>query len=310
MTHAPIELVAPQSAAIRRRTHPGRDSRSVLLLLSPAIAILGIFFGVPIIDLVVTSLSSWSGVGDRTFVGATNYVNLLGDSTAWSALTRSVTLGLGTAIGISIIATLLAALVSGGIAGSNIYRIVWFLPAIAPPSAVAVFWALSVQPKSGVVNAVLGAVGLGDDHAWLADPSTALGVVIAVAMWQGAGFAFLIILGAMEEVPVSTYEAAAIDGAGPIRQFFSITLPLVRPVLAMILLLESIWAFNGFTLAWGMTQGGPGDATTILPVQVYKDAFQSGNFGTAAAISVVGGVILLAVGFVGHWLGSRTAVDA
>lgn len=310
MTHAPIELVAPQSAAIRRRTNLGRDSRSVLLLLSPAIAILGIFFGVPIIDLVVTSLSSWSGVGDRTFIGATNYVNLLGDSTAWSALTRSVTLGLGTAIGISIIATLLAALVSGGIAGSNIYRIVWFLPAIAPPSAVAVFWALSVQPKSGVVNAVLGAVGLGDDHAWLADPSTALGVVIAVAMWQGAGFAFLIILGAMEEVPVSTYEAAAIDGAGPIRQFFSITLPLVRPVLAMILLLESIWAFNGFTLAWGMTQGGPGDATTILPVQVYKDAFQSGNFGTAAAISVVGGVILLAVGFVGHWLGSRTAVDA
>jgi ABC-type sugar transport system permease subunit len=310
MTHAPIELVAPQAAAIRRRTHPGRDSRSVLLLLSPAIAILGIFFGVPIIDLVVTSLSSWSGVGDRTFIGATNYVNLLGDSTAWSALTRSVTLGLGTAIGISIIATLLAALVSGGIAGSNIYRIVWFLPAIAPPSAVAVFWALSVQPKSGVVNAVLGALGLGDDHAWLADPSTALGVVIAVAMWQGAGFAFLIILGAMEEVPVSTYEAAAIDGAGPIRQFFSITLPLVRPVLAMILLLESIWAFNGFTLAWGMTQGGPGDATTILPVQVYKDAFQSGNFGTAAAISVVGGVILLAVGFVGHWLGSRTAVDA
>jgi ABC-type sugar transport system permease subunit len=77
----------------------------------------------------------------------------------------------------------------------------------------------------------------------------------------------------------------------------------------MILLLESIWAFNGFTLAWGMTQGGPGDATTILPVQVYKDAFQFGNFGTAAAISVVGGVILLAVGFVGHWLGSRTAVD-
>jgi ABC-type sugar transport system permease subunit len=138
---------------------------------------------------------------------------------------------------------------------------------------------------------------------------TALWVIIAVAIWQGAGFAFLVILGAMEEVPVSTYEAAAIDGAGPIRQFFSITLPLVRPVLSMVLLLESIWAFNGFTLVWGMTQGGPGDATTILPVQVYKAAFQYGNFGTAAATSVVGGIILLVVGFVGNWLGSRKAVD-
>lgn len=308
MTHAP-NAVASRAMAIGRRTKPGRDARLALLLLSPAIAVLVVFFGLPLVDLVITSLSNWSGVGDRTFVGVTNYVNLLSDGSTWSALTRSVTLGLGTAIGISIIATLLAALVSGGIAGSNIYRIVWFLPAIAPPSAVAVFWALSVQPRSGVVNAALGALGLGDDHAWLAEPSSALWVIIAVAIWQGAGFAFLVILGAMEEVPVSTYEAAAIDGAGPIRQFFFITLPLVRPVVAMVLLLETIWAFNGFTLVWGMTQGGPGDATTILPVQVYKAAFQNGNFGTAAAISVVGGVILLVVGFVGNWLGSRTAVD-
>ena len=134
-------------------------------------------------------------------------------------------------------------------------------------------------------------------------------MVIAVAIWQGAGFAFLVILGAMEEIPVSVYEAAALDGTGPVRQFFRITLPLTRPVLSMILLLEAIWAFNGFTLVWGMTQGGPGDATAILPVQVYKEAFQFGNFGAAAAISVVGGLVLLVVGFVGNWFGSRRAVD-
>ena len=84
---------------------------------------------------------------------------------------------------------------------------------------------------------------------------------------------------------------------------------MVRPVLSMILLLESIWAFNGFTLVWGMTEGGPGEATTILPVQVYQEAFHYGHFGPAAAISVVGGLILLIVGFVGNWLGSRRAVD-
>ena len=286
-----------------------RDSRLVLLMLTPGLVLILLFFGFPIVDLVRASLSNWSGVGDRAFIGGDNYVALLSDGATQAALGRSVLLGLGTAIGISIIATLLAALVSGGIAGSNVYRIVWFLPAIAPPSAVAVFWALAVQPTSGAVNAALGAVGLGDDHAWLANPDTALWVVIAVAIWQGAGFAFLVILGAMEEIPVSVYEAAALDGTGPVRQFFLITLPLTRPVLSMMLLLEAIWAFNGFTLVWGMTQGGPGDATAILPVQVYKEAFQFGNFGAAAAISVVGGVVLLVVGFVGNWLGSRRAVD-
>ncbi|SDS60838.1 raffinose/stachyose/melibiose transport system permease protein [Pseudarthrobacter equi] len=278
-------------------------------MLAPGITVLIIFFGLPVIDLLQTSLSQWSGIGQRRFTGVDNYLQLLTDNSFLNSLLNSILLGIGTAAGIGIIATILAALISGKIYGGAFYRIVWFLPAIAPPSAVAVFWSLSVQPRSGAVNAFLGAIGLGDTHAWLSDSSTAMYVIIAVAIWQGAGFAFLVILGAMEEVPVSTYEAASLDGASPVRSFFLITLPLVRPVLSMIILLEAIWAFNGFTLVWGMTQGGPGDVTTILPVQVYKEAFRFGDFGMAAAISVIGGVILLAVGFAGQWLGSRKAAD-
>ena len=278
-------------------------------MLAPGITVLIIFFGLPVIDLLQTSLSQWSGIGQRRFTGVDNYLQLLTDKSFLNSLLNSILLGIGTAAGIGIIATILAALISGKIYGGAFYRIVWFLPAIAPPSAVAVFWSLSVQPRSGAVNAFLGAIGLGDTHAWLSDSSTAMYVIIAVAIWQGAGFAFLVILGAMEEVPVSTYEAASLDGASPVRSFFLITLPLVRPVLSMIILLEAIWAFNGFTLVWGMTQGGPGDVTTILPVQVYKEAFRFGDFGMAAAISVIGGVILLAVGFAGQWLGSRKAAD-
>jgi len=278
-------------------------------MLAPGITVLIIFFGLPVIDLLQTSLSQWSGIGQRRFTGVDNYLQLLTDKSFLNSLLNSILLGIGTAAGIGIIATIMAALISGKIYGGAFYRIVWFLPAIAPPSAVAVFWSLSVQPRSGAVNAFLGAIGLGDTHAWLSDSSTAMYVIIAVAIWQGAGFAFLVILGAMEEVPVSTYEAASLDGASPVRSFFLITLPLVRPVLSMIILLEAIWAFNGFTLVWGMTQGGPGDVTTILPVQVYKEAFRFGDFGMAAAISVIGGVILLAVGFAGQWLGSRKAAD-
>lgn len=292
-----------------RPNSSNRQARQVLWMLAPGVILLVVFFGLPIIDLVRSSLSEWSGIGQPTFIGLENYQAILSDEAVGSALLRSLVLGVGASLGISAIATVLAALVSGGIRGSSLYRIIWFLPAIAPPSAVAVFWALSVQPRSGAVNAFLGSIGLGDTHALLADPATAMWVIIGVAIWQGVGFAFLVILGAIEDVPVAVYEAASIDGCSPVRQFFSITLPLIRPVLSMIALLEVIWAFNGFTLVWGMTRGGPGDATAILPVQVYKEAFLFGDFGFAAAISVVGGIFLLIIGIVGQALGSSKGAD-
>jgi len=279
-------------------------------MLLPGLAVLAIFFGLPLLDLLRTSLSNWSGIGPREWTGVDNFAEVFSEATIRSALVRSIVMGVGVALGIAALGTVLAAFVSRGLAGSRIYRVLWFLPGVAPPTAVAVFWALSVQPFSGVVNVALGGVGLGDDHAWLADPSTALIVIIAVGIWQGVGFAFLIILGAMEEVPVSIYEAAMIDGAGAVRSFFQITLPMIRPVLSTVVLLNIIWAFNGFTLVWGMTRGGPGDSTTILPVLVYKDAFQSSNFGVAAAVSVVGGVFLLILGFAVYVFGSRKAPDA
>ena len=292
----------------RRRRRPKTSLETVAMLL-PGLAVLAIFFGLPVLDLVRTSLSNWSGIGPREWTGVDNFAEVFSEATIRSALTRSIFMGVGVALGIAALGTVLAAFVSRGLAGSRIYRVLWFLPGVAPPTAVAVFWALSVQPFAGVVNVVLGGVGLGDGHAWLADPSTALIVIIAVGIWQGVGFAFLIILGAMEEVPVSVYEAAMIDGAGAVRSFFQITLPMIRPVLSTVVLLNIIWAFNGFTLVWGMTRGGPGDSTTILPVLVYKDAFQSSNFGVAAAMSVVGGIFLLILGFAVYVFGSRKAPD-
>jgi len=278
--------------------------------LVPACLLLVVFFGLPIVRLLQTSFSSWYGIGDMTWLGTGNYTATLGDEAFWSSLGRSAVLGLGCAVGLTVIATVLAALISAGIRGASVYRVIFFLPAIAPPAAVGVFWALSFQPRTGVVNAVLGRVGLGNTHAWLADPGTALFAVMAVAIWTGVGFAFLVLLGAMEDVPVSVYEAGALDGAGAVRRFFSLTLPLIRPVLSMVVLLEVIWSFNAFTLVWALTTGGPGDATVILPVLVYKEAFQMGNFGPAAAASVLGGVLLLAAAAAGQWLGSRQTEDA
>jgi raffinose/stachyose/melibiose transport system permease protein len=110
------------------------------------------------------------------------------------------------------------------------------------------------------------------------------------------GFAFLLLLGAMEQIPVSVYEAARIDGAGKVRTFFSMTLPLIRPVLVIVVLLQVIWHFNGFTILYAMTKGGPGYATTTLPVLVYREAFQQLDYGPASAMAILGGIVLLGVG--------------
>ena len=165
-----------------------------------------------------------------------------------------------------------------------------------------------MQPSTGVVNQFLGAIGLGSAHTWLSDPSSAMYVIAFVVVWHGVGFAFLLLLGAMEEVPVSVHEAARLDGASGWRRFGSITLPLIRPVLGTVTLLNIVQAFNGFTFVWGITGGGPGNATEVLPILVYKQAFLFGHFGPAAAMAIIGGVILLVIGFLSLRL-QRSAED-
>jgi ABC-type sugar transport system permease subunit len=202
-------------------------------------------------------------------------------------------------VGIVVLATLLAAAVSAGVRGSPFYRVVWFLPGIAPVTAVGIFWSQAVAPELGAVNVVLGWLGLGDTHAWLSQTSTAIYPTAGAAIWAGVGFAFILILGATEQIEVSVYEAATIDGARRVRQFFSITLPLIRPVLAITIMLEFIWAANGFTMVWAMTGGGPGDATTTLPVLIYLKAFQFSDYGLASAMAVLSGAVLFLLGLVG-----------
>ena len=280
----------------------------MVLAVLPAVALVVVFLVLPVLQGIRLSVSRWYGAGPITFIGLRNYKSAI-DSSFASTLWLTAKFALLCTAGIMIMATLMAAAVSGRVHGAKIYRVIWFLPGIAPIAAVAVFWTTAFQPNQGAVNVVLGALGLGKSHAWLASSSKAIYPPIFVTIWASVGFAFLLMLGAMEQIPVSVYEASRIDGASTTRQFFSITLPLVRPVLTVTAMLELIWSFNGFTTLWAMTQGGPGYATSILPVQVYKQAFQETNFGGASAMAVVGGAILIVVGAIGLRL-SRSRQEA
>jgi ABC-type sugar transport system permease subunit len=269
----------------------------VVATIGPAVALLLLFLGVPMVEGVRLSFSSWGGTGPITWAGLSNYRSMFSQgftSSLWLTLKYSLL----SMVGIIVISAGLAAAVSGGVKGSRFYRVIWFLPGIAPLSAVAVFWSSAFQPVQGAANAALGAIGLGDNHAWLGTPSDAIYPIIFVTIWVSVGFAFLLLLGAMEQVPVSLYEAARLDGASALRMFRSVTLPLIKPVITVVALLELIWNFNGFTTIWGMSEGGPGYSTSTLPIIVYKQAFQETNFGLASAMAVVSGVILIVIGIV------------
>jgi len=275
----------------------GLRRRTVVLAVGPAVVLLAAFLGAPIVEGIRFSFSSWGGTGDPVWVGLSNYRATLTGSFG-STLALTARYSFLSMAGIVVVALVLAEAVRSGARGSAFYRIVWFLPGIAPLAAVSVFWSIAFQPLGGAVDAVLGDLGLGSNYAWLAGSSTAIYPVIFVTIWASVGFAFLLLLGAMQQIPISLYEAAKIDGASGARMFFALTLPLIRPVLTVVALLELIWTFNGFTVIWAMTMGGPGYATSTLPVLVFKEAFQDLNFGLASSMAVVGGVILMIVGIV------------
>jgi ABC-type sugar transport system permease subunit len=270
-----------------------------LLGILPALILIGVVAGGAIVQAIVISLSDWRGIGPVRIIGFENYIATLTEPGTSESLGITAIYATASTAGIIVVATILAAAVSARVWGFNAYRVIWFLPGIAPAAAVAIFWATAFQPRFGAINAVDRLFGGDGLSALLADPRTAIIPVVTVTVWAGVGFAFLLILGSIEQIPTTVYEASRVDGAGPLRQFFSITLPLARPVLIITAMLNFIWAFNGFTIVWAMTRGGPGSSTTTLPVLVYETAFSFADYGPASAIAVLGSAVLIAVGLVG-----------
>jgi|APCry1669193181_1035450.scaffolds.fasta_scaffold78824_2 ABC-type sugar transport system permease subunit len=285
------------------------NARTAWVFLLPLFVVLFVFLALPIFNSLRLSVSKWPGVGPVKYVGAANYHRLVEQGNFFYSARITVIFAFSVAFLIIALAVILAAAVSSGIRGGKFMKVVWFFPGIAPPTAVAIFWSSSLQPDSGIVNIFLRNIGLGGNHALLGSERTALYPIIFVAVWASVGFAFLVILGATESVPVSIREAAIIDGANVRQQFTKITLPLIRPVVLTIFTLEIIWNFNGFTMVWAMTRGGPGVSTEILPIYAYKEAFFFGRFGTAALIAVVAGAFLILIGAIGTRLSRSAQVE-
>ena len=234
---------------------------------------------------VSLSLYDWDGLGDKVWAGAANYREVFTDPELRGAFGHALVLIVFYAIIPVVLGTTIAATMMRArrMRGLGAFRVLIFLPQVVPMVVVAIAWRQIYQPD-GPLNSLLRLVGL-DRFArpWLGDYTWALPSVGLVGTWVSTGLCFVLALAGMAKIPRELYEAARLDGAGPVREFFAITLPAIRGEVAVALTLTVIAALKTFDLVYVMTSGGPGTETTVPSYQVFRYAFQIGQVGTAAA---------------------------
>jgi raffinose/stachyose/melibiose transport system permease protein len=256
---------------------------------------------IPSVRGVYYAFTDWDGLSpDFSWVGFGNFTDMVNDPDARQAVWHTLVIAVAITIIQNGFGLLLALGVNTVIKSRNVLRVFLFAPAVITPIVTAYLWRNLLGPD-GAVNTLLGAVGLGSwRQDWLGDPQLALWSIVAVIVWQFAGYSMVIFLAGLQSVPKEIYEAAAIDGTGPVRRFWSIVRPLLAPAFTINLMLSIIGGIKLFDQVYALTGGGPGHATDTISTLIYKDAFTLGEFGYSIALAVVL-TIIVAVASTGQY---------
>ncbi|MEV5407856.1 sugar ABC transporter permease [Thermopolyspora sp. NPDC052614] len=280
-----MSTVAP-SVSRAKPASPASKVHDRLLpwLAAPALVFFIAFGLIPLVGVLALSLTSWDGLGEINFAGLASWREVLADPGLPHAIwVTFLVMALSWAV-----QTPASILLGVFLAGRQRYRavlaVIYFIPLLLSSAAIAVAYKALLDPNFG-----LGA-GLGIDlfvQDWLGEPHLAMGVVIFIVSWQFIPFHSLIYQGGVRQIPRSMYEAAEIDGAGRVRQFFSITLPQLKYTIITSSTLMVVGSLTFFDLIWVLTEGGPSDATRVLALDMYKRGFKASQMGTASAIAVI-----------------------
>jgi multiple sugar transport system permease protein len=292
---------APPPAARRRRGSDagGGPARAAWLFLAPALVVLGVFFALPILAALFLSLTDFDiyAIGDAStarFVGLRNYARLLENPTFWLALRNTlyfVAVGGPLSVAVSLGAALLVN--AKGVRLKGLFRTIYFAPVVTTLVAVAAVWRYLYHPRAGLLNAMLGLVGV-DPIDWLGDPAWAMPAIILLAVWKNFGYNMIIFVAGLQNVPEELYEAAHVDGANGWQRFRHITLPMLAPTFLFVGVITMIGYFQLFAEPYVMTQGGPLNATLSVVLLMYQEGFRWWNMGYAAALAFVLFLIILA----------------
>lgn len=275
--------------------HRLRQGLPGLAFLAPALALFLVFVLYPIVYNVQASTLDWDGVNAGSFVGFGNYLQLLDDPVFLITLRNSAYWIPLTIVPQAVMGFLLALALNSTLRGSAVYRAVFFVPAVLSPVVVGIVWQRILDPSSGVITSGAEALGLtGVSTDWLSDPQTAIFAVIGVNVWMWTGFSMLFYLAGLQLVDTSVLEAAKIDGASGFQTVTRIILPLLRGTHLSLLLLGIIGSLKTFELVYVLTQGGPSNASQMLPTYAFLQAFQLQSVGYASTISVILVVVAVA----------------
>ena len=280
---SPVPAKVPSAA----HTSTGRLGWLVL----PALLIFVAFAVVPLIGVFVLSFTSWDGIGDISFTGLTSWTAVLTDPGLPHALWVTFLVIVLSWIAQTPLSILLGVFISGHQKYRALLAVLFFLPLLLSAAAVSIAYKALLDPNFGLGPGLnLGFM----TQDWLGRPALAMGVVIFIIAWQWIPFHSLIYQGAIRQIPVSMYEASQLDGAGRVRQFFSITLPQLKNTLITSSTLMIVGSLTTFDLIFVLTQGGPNDATRVLALDMYLTGFRANQMGLASAIAV----ILVVVGLI------------
>ncbi|RZQ61388.1 carbohydrate ABC transporter permease [Amycolatopsis suaedae] len=284
---------------------PWNQRLAPYLFVLPNMLVFGVFIIYPALNGF--NISAYDSANGRTFtpVGTDNYEKLLTDDEFWEAALNSATFVLAFVVLCTAASIGLAVLLTQPIRARGFFRAAFFLPVMLSPVVVGLLWGWILEGRSGVVNAVLGQLGLPEPD-WLTSGPLALGVTVFVGVWMHVGFYTLIIMAGLQGIDDSFYEAARIDGASPWQRFRHVTLPLLRPTTLVVVILSLIAGFQAFDFIYTLTGGGPLGATTLMVQYVYERAFRPPiQYGLAAAGSVVLFITIFALTVLNFLYGRR-----
>ncbi len=248
-----------------------------------------------------------SGLDNIRWIGFDNFTRLFEDEKFWSAGRRTLFYA-GGAVPLTTVAGLLVALaLNGPVPGRTLLRLFFFIPFIVNSVAIAATWILLYDPRYGPINVALGWLGIEDPPVWLASSQWALPALIIVAVWHGAGYATVIYLAALQDVPKDLHEAAALDGAGVWKRFWAVTFPFLSPTTFFLIVTGFIGTSQSFGLINLMTQGGPGESSIVLSYYVYLNGFRFYQFGYASAMAWMMFLVVLIL-TLGLWRAQRRSV--
>ncbi|WP_346767773.1 carbohydrate ABC transporter permease [Knoellia koreensis] len=287
-----------------RERYSRTEVLTAVACLAPALVVIGLFVVYPLVATGLLSLTDWDGISpDKPFVGLDNYRKLAGDADFRNSMVVTLLYGVGVSV-LSVVTGLgAAALLNKAIRGRAVYRTAFFLPVVTSSIAAAAVWKY-LFGASGPVNAGLSAVGLGAPN-WLGDPHLALLCLTLLTVWKQLGLNTVLYLTAMQTIPTSVYEAAALDGAGPFQTMRRITFPLLAPMTFFVVVQALVATFQGFDLVYQLTSGGPLGGTEVVGFLVYRTAFVTGQFGYGATIAYAGFALVFGLTWVQWRLGGR-----